>query len=163
MPKRAIALTAVLVTAALAPPAEAQVAIDAPDPLDLDEALDSLELPSRPLPPSAVGPPPVASSAPASPSASTSASTAAGNRSGKAGRSGDALARIRACESGSNYQARSASGRYRGAYQFDRATFASVGGVGDPAAASPAEQDHRARLLLQQRGGQAWPVCAGRR
>ena len=69
------------------------------------------------------------------------------------------LARIRACESGGNYRARSASGRYRGAYQMDRYTFASVGGSGDPAVASPAEQDHRAWLLLKQRGRSPWPVC----
>jgi hypothetical protein len=96
--------------------------------------------------------------------ARTTASNAAppnsGNRRAKKTRSADALAKIRSCESGSNYQARSASGRYRGAYQFDHATFASVGGKGDPAAASPAEQDHRARLLYAKRGGEAWPVCA---
>jgi len=69
------------------------------------------------------------------------------------------LARIRACESGGNYRAVSSSGRYRGAYQFDRGTWASVGGSGDPAAASPAEQDYRALLLLRQRGTRPWPVC----
>jgi len=69
------------------------------------------------------------------------------------------LARIRACESGGNYRAVSSSGRYRGAYQFDRGTWASIGGSGDPAAASPAEQDYRALLLLRQRGTRPWPVC----
>jgi hypothetical protein len=69
------------------------------------------------------------------------------------------LARIRRCESGGNYGAVSASGRYRGAYQFDRRTWAGVGGSGDPAAASAAEQDHRALLLLRQRGTRPWPVC----
>jgi hypothetical protein len=69
------------------------------------------------------------------------------------------LARIRRCESGGNYGAVSASGRYRGAYQFDRSTWAGVGGSGDPAAASPAEQDYRALLLLRQRGTRPWPVC----
>ncbi len=163
MPKRAIALTAVLVTATLTPPTEATAAepVGPPAP-DLDETLASLELPSRPV---AATPPPVA--APpvvVAPSTSRSAATSSGsgNRSAKAGRSGDTLARIRACESGSDYQARSSSGRYRGAYQFDRATFASVGGKGDPAAAPPAEQDHRARLLLAQRGGSPWPVCSKR-
>jgi Transglycosylase-like domain len=162
MAKRALALTAVLVTATLAPPAEAQTAIEPPGPApDLDESLISLELPSRVVAaPVLAGPRPAAEVS--SPSASTAATPKAPNRSGKAVRPGDPLARIRACESGSNYQARSASGRYRGAYQFDRATFASVGGSGDPAAASPAEQDHRARLLLAKRGGQAWPVCAKR-
>lgn len=69
------------------------------------------------------------------------------------------LARIRNCESGGDYGAVSASGRYRGAYQFDRGTWGSVGGSGDPAAASPDEQDYRALILLRQRGTRPWPVC----
>lgn len=63
------------------------------------------------------------------------------------------------CESGGNYAAVSSSGRYRGAYQFDQRTWESVGGVGDPAAAPPAEQDYRARRLYEQRGARAWPHC----
>lgn len=70
-----------------------------------------------------------------------------------------ALASIRACESGGDYGAVNPSGKYRGAYQFDRATWAGVGGTGDPAAASPAEQDLRAELLYEQRGAAPWPVC----
>lgn len=73
-----------------------------------------------------------------------------------------ALARLRQCESSGDYSAVSASGRYRGAYQFDRQTWRTVGGKGDPAAAAPWEQDHRARLLYDSRGRQPWPVC-GRR
>lgn len=69
------------------------------------------------------------------------------------------LARIRNCESRGNYGIVSGSGRYRGAYQFDRRTWAAVGGSGDPAAASPAEQDHRALLLMRQRGTRPWPNC----
>lgn len=69
------------------------------------------------------------------------------------------LARIRACESGGNYSIVSASGRYRGAYQFDTLTWRSVGGSGDPAAATPAEQDYRALLLLRMRGTRPWPHC----
>lgn len=69
------------------------------------------------------------------------------------------LARIRRCESKGNYQIVSSSGRYRGAYQFDYRTWAGVGGSGDPAAASPAEQDYRALLLLRQRGTRPWPIC----
>lgn len=69
------------------------------------------------------------------------------------------LARIRRCESSGNYSIVSSSGRYRGAYQFDYRTWAGVGGSGDPAAASPAEQDYRALLLLRQRGTRPWPVC----
>lgn len=70
------------------------------------------------------------------------------------------LAKIRHCESRGNYQAVSASGRYRGAYQFDRGTWAAMGGSGDPAAASPEEQDRRALLLLRRRGTSPWPNCA---
>ena len=69
------------------------------------------------------------------------------------------LARIRQCESRGNYSIVSRSGRYRGAYQFDFATWRGVGGSGDPAAASPAEQDYRALLLLRMRGTRPWPVC----
>lgn len=72
---------------------------------------------------------------------------------------GSHLASIRACESGGSYRAVSPSGQYRGAYQFDRRTWGSVGGSGDPAAASPAEQDMRAARLYARRGAQPWPVC----
>lgn len=72
------------------------------------------------------------------------------------------LERLRWCEARGNYAAVSASGTYRGAYQFSRSTWRSVGGTGDPAAASPVEQDLRARLLYEQRGRSPWPVC-GRR
>ncbi len=69
------------------------------------------------------------------------------------------LTRIRRCESRGNYSIVSASGRYRGAYQFDFTTWRGVGGSGDPAAASPSEQDYRALLLLRLRGTRPWPIC----
>ncbi|CAB4714266.1 MAG: hypothetical protein F2942_03750 [Actinobacteria bacterium] len=69
------------------------------------------------------------------------------------------LARIRRCESRGNYSIVSASGRYRGAYQFDFTTWRGMGGSGDPAAASPSEQDYRALLLLRLRGTRPWPIC----
>ncbi len=69
------------------------------------------------------------------------------------------LAAIRACESGGDYGAVSSSGTYRGAYQFDAATWRAVGGHGDPAAASPAEQDRRAQILYDRSGSSPWPVC----
>lgn len=72
---------------------------------------------------------------------------------------GGNLAAIRACESGGDYGAVSSNGRYRGAYQFDRQTWQSLGGSGDPAAASPAEQDERAARLRSQRGSNPWPNC----
>jgi hypothetical protein len=68
-------------------------------------------------------------------------------------------AALRNCESTGNYQAVSAGGTYRGAYQFDLSTWRSMGGTGDPIAASPAEQDHRAQALWQSRGSAPWPVC----
>ena len=75
------------------------------------------------------------------------------------GGAGGNRAAIRACESGGVYGAVSSNGRYRGAYQFDRQTWQSVGGTGDPAAASPAEQDARAAQLRSQRGSNPWPNC----
>jgi hypothetical protein len=50
-------------------------------------------------------------------------------------------------------------GGYRGLYQFDCQTWRSVGGSGDPAAASPAEQTKRAAILQSQRGTSPWPNC----
>ena len=66
---------------------------------------------------------------------------------------------IAACESGGDPTAVSAGGTYRGLYQFDQATWESVGGTGDPAAASPAEQSMRAAILYSQSGSSPWPVC----
>jgi|tagenome__1003787_1003787.scaffolds.fasta_scaffold20712471_1 hypothetical protein len=71
---------------------------------------------------------------------------------------GGHLASIRACESGGNYSTNTGNGFY-GAYQFDQQTWNSVGGSGNPAAASPAEQDKRAAMLMAQRGSSPWPVC----
>lgn len=66
---------------------------------------------------------------------------------------------IAACESGGDPSAVSAGGTYRGLYQFDQGTWESVGGTGDPAAASPAEQTYRAALLYSRSGSSPWPVC----
>lgn len=63
------------------------------------------------------------------------------------------------CESGGDYTIVSSDGLYRGGYQFSQPTWESVGGVGDPAAASPAEQDYRARLLYERGGAGQWPLC----
>jgi len=68
-------------------------------------------------------------------------------------------AAIANCESGNDPSAVSKSGKYRGKWQFDRETWASVGGSGDPAAASEAEQDRRAGVLYERRGSSPWPVC----
>ncbi len=73
--------------------------------------------------------------------------------------SAEAWAELRWCESRGDYTALNPSGKYRGAYQFDQATWKSVGGTGDPAAAPPDEQDRRARLLYERRGSSPWPFC----
>jgi resuscitation-promoting factor RpfB len=70
------------------------------------------------------------------------------------------LERIADCESGGNPTAVSANGRYYGKYQFSRATWRSVGGRGNPAHASEAEQDRRAAILYERRGTAPWPSCA---
>jgi hypothetical protein len=70
------------------------------------------------------------------------------------------LAAIARCESGGNPAAISATGQYRGKYQFTRATWRLVGGTGDPAAAPETEQDQRAAMLMARQGPNAWPVCS---
>jgi hypothetical protein len=70
------------------------------------------------------------------------------------------LERIAQCESGGDPTAVSADGRYRGKYQFSRATWRAMGGTGDPAAAPEAEQDRRAAELLRRAGTSPWPNCA---
>ena len=69
------------------------------------------------------------------------------------------LARIARCESGGDPTAISSSGRYRGKYQFSRATWRELGGSGDPAAAPESVQDAIAAKLLARRGTSPWPVC----
>ncbi len=69
------------------------------------------------------------------------------------------LESIAQCESHGDPRAISAGGTYRGKYQFDFSTWASVGGSGDPAAASETEQDRRAAMLYRSAGAGRWPVC----
>jgi hypothetical protein len=75
------------------------------------------------------------------------------------GVSRETLDAIGACESGGDPAAVSSDGSYRGKYQFDYGTWESVGGSGDPAAASESEQDYRAALLYAQSGSSPWPIC----
>ena len=63
------------------------------------------------------------------------------------------------CESRNNPRAVSASGAYRGLYQFSFSTWRVVGGWGDPAAAPRSEQTWRAWVLLKNHGSGHWPVC----
>jgi hypothetical protein len=75
-------------------------------------------------------------------------------------------AALRDCESTGNYSITNPSGKYRGAYQFDRPTWDSIAehhaphlvGV-DPAAAAPADQDAMAFALYSERGASPWPHC----
>jgi peptidoglycan hydrolase-like protein with peptidoglycan-binding domain len=82
-------------------------------------------------------------------------------RSARAGRTGGGslLRRIALCESGGNPAAVSPDGRYRGKYQFSRATWRALGGTGDPAQAPEALQDRLAAKLLAQSGTAPWPNC----
>jgi hypothetical protein len=68
------------------------------------------------------------------------------------------LQAIAACESGGNPSTDTGNGFY-GKYQFTQETWQSVGGTGNPAAASEAEQDRRAAQLYSQAGPSQWPVC----
>jgi hypothetical protein len=68
------------------------------------------------------------------------------------------LQAIAACESGGNPSTNTGNGFY-GKYQFSASTWASVGGSGNPATASEAEQDKRAEMLYARTGASSWPVC----
>ena len=68
------------------------------------------------------------------------------------------LEAIAACESGGNPATNTGNGFY-GKYQFTLETWQAVGGSGNPAQASEAEQDRRAAILYSQAGASPWPVC----
>lgn len=88
------------------------------------------------------------------------ASRSGGGSPGSAG--GLNWAALAACESGGNPGAVSSTGKYRGMYQFSIATWRSVGGSGDPASASVAEQTRRAHMLYNRSGAGQWPSCGPR-
>ncbi|MEJ7717415.1 MAG: transglycosylase family protein [Thermoleophilaceae bacterium] len=94
-------------------------------------------------------------------STATSTSTADASGGSSSSTAGAGLESIAACESGGDPSAIGGGGQYRGKYQFDRQTWQSIGGSGDPAAASEAEQDRRAATLVAQQGKSAWPNCGG--
>ena len=70
------------------------------------------------------------------------------------------LRRIAECESHGNPRSIGGGGAYRGMFQFSQDTWNSVGGHGDPAKASVAEQVRRAAMLLARSGPGQWPVCS---
>ena len=76
---------------------------------------------------------------------------------GTKARPGDGLnwAALAQCESGGNPHAVNPAGYY-GLYQFSKSTWASVGGSGNPANASPAEQIARAQILYARGGAGQW-------
>ena len=86
--------------------------------------------------------------------AARGASTAVGGPVGAS----PTLEAIAACESGGNAGTNTGNGFY-GKYQFTLQTWASVGGSGNPAAASEAEQNQRAAMLYAREGAAPWPVC----
>jgi hypothetical protein len=79
-------------------------------------------------------------------------------RAGARSTASPALEAIAACESGGNPKSNTGNGFY-GKYQFTMQTWQAVGGSGNPAAASEAEQDRRAATLLAKAGPGQWPVC----
>jgi resuscitation-promoting factor RpfA len=69
------------------------------------------------------------------------------------------FARLRACESGGDYQAQ-ARNRYFGAYQFSGPTWRSLGYTGLAHEAAPEVQDEAARRLQDKAGWGQWPGCS---
>lgn len=70
----------------------------------------------------------------------------------------EALARLRVCESGGNYDRNSGNGYY-GAYQYDISTWANWGGYPRADLAPPNVQDEKAWETYKRRGWQPWPSC----
>ncbi len=74
-------------------------------------------------------------------------------------RVGNPWACILTHESGGDWHDRN-NPNYRGGLQFSWATWRSVGGVGDPADATPAEQMMRARMLQARSGWGQWSTAS---
>ncbi|MEO6496202.1 MAG: transglycosylase family protein [Solirubrobacteraceae bacterium] len=69
------------------------------------------------------------------------------------------LRSIAQCESHGNPRAIGGGGLYRGMFQMTFDIWGAVGGKGDPASASAAEQHYRAALIYTRYGSGQWPVC----
>lgn len=91
--------------------------------------------------------------------AARSAASARISSAPSGGACGSDFACFRACtiniESGGNYATNTGNGYY-GAWQFDQSTWNSNGGTGNPADASPAQQDAIAQATWAARGNQPW-------
>ncbi|MCW2967556.1 MAG: hypothetical protein JWM71_1328 [Solirubrobacteraceae bacterium] len=66
---------------------------------------------------------------------------------------------IATCESHNNPRAIGGGGRYRGMFQMTFQIWSTVGGKGDPAAASVRQQYTRAAMVYRRYGSGQWPVC----
>jgi hypothetical protein len=67
--------------------------------------------------------------------------------------------RVAQCESGGNWSINTGNGFY-GGLQFELRSWEWVGGSGYPHEATKAEQIHRAELLHERQGWNAWPACS---
>ena len=71
----------------------------------------------------------------------------------------DQLARLRRCESNSNYRANTGNGYY-GAYQFSQSTWRSLGYPNRPHQNAGKTQDDAVVKLHRSQGWRPWPACA---
>jgi hypothetical protein len=71
----------------------------------------------------------------------------------------DQMARLRQCESSSNYRANTGNGYY-GAYQFSRSTWRSLGYPNRPDQNAGKTQDNAVVKLHSSQGWRPWPACA---
>jgi soluble lytic murein transglycosylase-like protein len=82
------------------------------------------------------------------------------DRASRGGVRGDIWAALARCESGGNPAARSANGRYTGAFQFSDATWHGLGYDGSAADHSYDVQVAAAQRLQARSGWGQWPRCS---
>ncbi|MEK9195738.1 MAG: transglycosylase family protein [Patescibacteria group bacterium] len=73
----------------------------------------------------------------------------------------DAWAKLRACESGGNYNINTGNGYY-GAYQYNNGTWNNYGGYARADLAPAAVQDAKAKETQAARGWSPWPGCSSK-
>ena len=88
------------------------------------------------------------------------APVARASRSSNGGARGDVWAALARCESGGDPSARSANGRYTGAFQFSNATWQSLGYEGSAADHPYSVQLAAAQKLQARSGWGQWPRCS---
>lgn len=90
-------------------------------------------------------------------STGTSSKSSSSTSKGSSSSGGSSLpASIKQCESHGNYHARNSSSGAGGAYQIMPSTWRAYGGSGDPASASPAQQDQIASKIYSSGGASQW-------